>query len=186
MVAFTLGVLGWTLAEYLLHRFLAHHARGKNDFSREHLRHHGRRHYFTPTRRKIATAVPALAAVAALGALLAGAASGLAFTAGFGLMYVAYEVAHRRAHTHPPRGPYGRWLRRHHLHHHFGNPWSNHGVTTPLWDAVFRTLEHPGTIGVPPHLAMPWLVDEGGALRPEHAADYALGRRPIAAKPAVH
>jgi sterol desaturase/sphingolipid hydroxylase (fatty acid hydroxylase superfamily) len=186
MLPFALGVLGWTLAEYAMHRWLAHVARGRNDFSREHLRHHARRLYFTPTRRKVAAAVPALAVVGALAALLAGPPAGLAFTAGFGAMYVAYEVMHRRIHTHPPRGPYGRWMRRHHLHHHFGDPWSNHGVTSPLWDVVFRTRRRPGTIGVPRHLAMPWLVDADGALRPEHAPDYALGRRAIAAKPAVH
>jgi sterol desaturase/sphingolipid hydroxylase (fatty acid hydroxylase superfamily) len=185
MLAFALGVLSWTLAEYLLHRFHGHHARGRNEFSREHLRHHARRHYFTPTRRKVVTAAPALAVVGGVAALLAGAAPALAFTGGFAVMYVAYEVMHRRVHTHPARGFYGRWMRRHHLHHHFGNPWSNHGVTSPVWDVVFRTLERPGVVRVPRQLAMPWLVDDAGELRPEHAADYAIGRRPIAAKPAL-
>lgn len=177
-----LGALAWTLAEYLLHRFHGHHARGRNHFSREHLRHHGRRHYFAPTWQKVATAAPVLGGMGVLAALVAGA-TGVAFTVGFGVAYAGYEVLHRRIHTHPPRGPYGRWARLHHLFHHFGDPWSNHGVTTSLWDHVFRTWVAPGRVGVPPHMAMRWLLDESRAVRPEYAADYALGRRPRGVRP---
>ena len=66
-------------------------------------------------------------------------------------------------HTHAPRNAYGRWARRHHLHHHFANPKVNHGLTTSLWDHVFRTYEKPGVITVPgkqvPRLA--WILEEG-------------------------
>lgn len=47
--------------------------------------------------------------LAALVALLVGA-------------YVSYEVMHRRKHTHPGFGPYGRYTRRHHFYHHFVDP----------------------------------------------------------------
>jgi sterol desaturase/sphingolipid hydroxylase (fatty acid hydroxylase superfamily) len=30
-------------------------------------------------------------------------------------------------------------LRRHHLQHHFGVPHRKFGVTSPLWDVIFRT-----------------------------------------------
>ena len=88
--------------------------------------------------------------------------------------YFAYEVAHRRTHTHPPRGRYGRWARRNHLHHHFGSPMRNFGVTTPVWDRVLRTYEEPGVVTVPRRMAPVWMLDEAGAVRPEFAGDYVV------------
>lgn len=90
-------------------------------------------------------------------------------------MYVAYEVVHRRAHTHAPRGPYSRWVRRNHFTHHFLTPRTNHGVTSPLWDRVFGTHEPLGVVRVPARHAMPWLLDPAtGEVRAELAADYRL------------
>jgi hypothetical protein len=55
---------------------------------------------------------------------------------------------------------------------------ANHGVTWSLWDRAFGTYEAPGRIRVPRRMAMAWLVDEAGEVRPEHAGDYELvGRR---------
>ena len=65
-------------------------------------------------------------------------------------------------------------MRVHHFHHHFGHPMSNHGVTHPLFDIVFRTLERPDKVRVPRRLAMVWLTDEQGEVRPEYRDDYEL------------
>lgn len=170
------GVGLWTFLEYTIHRFLGHRWT-QNVFGREHTRHHATTHYFAPSWKKAAAAAPVIAAVAALAALALGPVPGLSLAAGLTAMYVLYEVVHRRAHTHGPRGPYGRWLRRHHFHHHFHAPALNHGVTTPLWDLVFRTYARPGQIRVPEKHAMTWLVDAQGEVRPAFAADYALVRR---------
>ena len=56
----------------------------------------------------------------------------------------------------------------------------NHGVTSPVWDLVFGTyVRVDGPIRVPRRMAMVWLVDDDGTVRPEYAADYAVvgGRR---------
>jgi len=75
--------------------------------------------------------------------VLAGPARAVAFTTGLVGAYAAYEVAHRRTHTHPPTNRYARWARRNHLSHHFGTPMGNFGVTVPVWDRVFGTYEEP-------------------------------------------
>jgi hypothetical protein len=88
-------------------------------------------------------------------------------------------VLHRRCHTHPPRGAYGRWRRRNHFAHHFADPRRAHGVTTPLWDRVFGTALRVDRIRVPRALAMCWLVDAEGRVRAPFAADYELvGKTP--------
>ena len=89
-----------------------------------------------------------------------------AFTVGLITTYFGYEVAHRRTHTHPPRGPYGRWSRRGHMHHHFGAPMRNFGVTTPVWDRLCGTYDEPGIVTVPRRMAPTWLLDETGEIAP--------------------
>lgn len=169
---FLVGGAGWTLLEYTLHRFVMHEMRGKGLASKEHLTHHADVSYFSPTSKKTLTAVGVTSTVLPASWPVLGRNRALALVAGFNVTYVAYEVIHRRAHTHPPRNRYGRWLRRSHFHHHFGAPRKNHGVTTPIWDKAFGTYDEPGTIRVPRRMAMTWLLDEAGEVRLEHAADY--------------
>ena len=164
-----LGALSWTLAEYALHRGFGHRKGARNAFSKEHLKHHATVTYFAPSWKK------AIAAGAVFG--IAFVAVGVAFAAGFASMYVAYEVVHRRLHTHAALTAYGRWARRHHLHHHFSRPRMNHGVTTPLWDWVFGTLEVPDRVLVPRRNALPWMLDGGGELLPQLGAEYVLSAR---------
>lgn len=94
------------------------------------------------------------------------------------LFYCVYEALHRIEHVTAGIGPYGRWARRHHFHHHFVDGKTNHGVTTPLWDLVFGTYRRPGVIDVPPKLCMRWLLDPTtGGIREAHAGTFAMRRR---------
>jgi hypothetical protein len=196
--AFLLGALAWTLVEYLLHRFVGHGQRRRmpsspwarltprgflGAFNDEHLRHHADARYFAPTSQKVVAALVVGSVFAAVGTLLVGPVLGPAFAVGFSVTYATYEVLHRRIHTHAPRGRYGRWLRRHHLYHHFKTPRLNHGVTSPLWDKVARTelrLDDGEPLRVPQNLAPPWMTDGCGGVWRELAHDYvvAAGARP--------
>ena len=173
---FALGVLTWTFLEYVMHRWLGHDRRfRKGMFAAEHIRHHIEGDYFAPTWKKVVFAATGTALLAPLAVLALGAAHGLAYVAGLMLFYGAYEVLHRREHTHAGLGAYGRWARRHHFYHHFENARVNHGVTSPLWDIVFGTYRKPGVIHVPDRLCMAWLRDpETGRVRREHAAAFVL------------
>ena len=138
------GWLVWTLVEYWLHRGFFHMraetpARQVTSF----IVH--RHHHAAPRDRDhlVATPLYSLGLFALLFAVygLAGADARWALLAGSMLGYLAYEAAHWRTH-HPRPGPGGRLsraLRRHHLRHHFGDPRSNFGISSPLWDLVFRT-----------------------------------------------
>jgi sterol desaturase/sphingolipid hydroxylase (fatty acid hydroxylase superfamily) len=173
-IALFMGALAWTLLEYVLHRFAGHEARGRNHFSREHLRHHGTPDYFSPLWQKLLSAIVAVPVAGGTWALLAGIGPGIVFGLAFGAMYAVYEWLHKRLHTHAPRGVYGRWARRHHFHHHFGDSEQNHGVTSPIWDIVFNTHAPVQQVAVPRKRAMRWLTDRDGRLHPEHAGEYQL------------
>ncbi len=178
LLALLTGALGWTFTEYMLHRFLGHDAHAKNTFSKEHLAHHADVSYFAPTYKKVASMGAAGAAALPLLFLMLGPV-GLSFGVGFFVMYIAYEVVHRRLHSAPSRNRYGRWARRHHLHHHYRRPKMHHGVTSPLWDFVFGTLDVPEVVRVPRRNALPWMTDANGELRAEFSNDYVLvGRAP--------
>lgn len=186
VLAAALGAAGWTLSEYLMHRFAGHGPLRRKEglwfltpravvilFHEEHTAHHRDPLYFAPTWKKSLAAVVLVPVLGGVPAWLFSVPVGLAFGAGFAITYVAYEVLHRRIHTHPPTNAYLRWMRRHHLHHHV-TPKMNHGVTLPAWDVVFATRENPEPVKLHKKLAPDWLVDDTGGLRPEFAGDYEL------------
>ena len=200
VVPFVTGAFTWTGIEYLLHRFVGHGRRRPapsslwrrltpsgflGAFNDEHLRHHADARYFAPTSQKVVAAIVVASVLTTVGTLLVGAMAGAAFGIGFALMYATYEVLHRRIHTHAPHGRYGRWLRRHHLFHHFKTPRMNHGVTSPLWDKLTRTerrLPDGEPLRVPRHLAPPWMVDAQGGVQAEFAQEYVIPARGITAE----
>jgi len=175
LAAAALGALGWTLAEYLIHRFDGHGMKGKTPFSKEHLAHHADPSTFAATWKKAVVATVVVSLLGAGGHALVGL-PGVAFAVGFTAMYVAYEVIHRRIHTHAPLHAYAAWARRHHLVHHHVAPRCNHGVTTSLWDHAFGTWQASATVRVPRRHAPHWLVD-GDEVRAPYQGTYQLAGR---------
>ncbi|MBA2283215.1 MAG: sterol desaturase family protein [Acidimicrobiia bacterium] len=166
------GWFAWTLGEYVLHRFAMHALKGKGLASREHLTHHAQR---DSVLEKWALSWAGVVVVGIALGVVIHPAVGIGWVGGYGF----YDLQHYRAHRRAPRTRYQRWLRRHHFHHHFGHPMENHGVTWSLWDHVFGTYRDPGVVRVPRRMAMVWLLDDDGAVRPEHAGDYeVVGRAP--------
>ncbi len=175
VVAALVGFFFWTFAEYALHAWGGHKPKGRTEGSREHLRHHSKPDYFTPWTKKLLLAVPVLSALFLITAPLFGMGAAGCFVAGFAAGWRTYEFVHRDLHVHAPRTFYGRWARRHHFHHHFTRPFMNHGVTSPIWDFVFRTYERPVVVRVPRRHApkLPWLLD-GGQIADSLTGDFEL------------
>jgi hypothetical protein len=70
-------------------------------------------------------------------------------TTGAILGYVAYELVHYSIHEGKGSGPFLRFWRRHHFYHYFTDPHRCFGITTSLWDLVFRTGRGCGVAGGP-------------------------------------
>lgn len=171
-----LGIVTWSFLEYCIHRWLGHDRRFRgNIFGQEHTRHHSQGDYFAPTWKKLIAALAALGVLGVPAYLLTGM-PGVWFSVGLIGFYGFYEVLHRREHTHRGIGAYGRWARRHHFFHHFVDPRSNHGVTSPIWDFVFGTHRAPEVIPVPEKLKMIWLTDETGDVCADLTPFYRLRR----------
>ena len=58
---------------------------------------------------------------------------------GFILGYLCYDMIHYATHHFPMRSRAMKYLKRYHMMHHFKTPSARFGVSSPVWDVVFRT-----------------------------------------------
>jgi sterol desaturase/sphingolipid hydroxylase (fatty acid hydroxylase superfamily) len=148
---FAVGVLAWSLTEYTLHRFVFHFQPENPPPWVERLvfLFHGVHHAqpWDPTRLVMPPVVSAPLAVVffALFRLVIGSWLGAPawvdpVFAGFVAGYVAYDMLHYATHHLPMKRGLLKSLKRYHTLHHYRTPDARFGVSSPLWDWVFRTL----------------------------------------------
>ena len=136
---FILGLVIWTLAEYLLHRFVLH---SWPYFARYHQAHHDdpRALIGSPTLFSLAI----FASIVLLpAALLLGLWPALPCFAGFLSGYIAFAGVHEIVHHSQSQNAVLRHFKRLHARHHHGTEALNFGVLTSFWDRVFGTYEMP-------------------------------------------
>jgi sterol desaturase/sphingolipid hydroxylase (fatty acid hydroxylase superfamily) len=139
---FAIGVLTWTLFEYLIHRYVFHYRSQRRWARRLHFIVHGSHHDYPNDVTRIATPPSISVPVAVLFYIvctLALGRFGLAVFAGIGFGYIFYETIHYAAHHFAMKGSAWRWLKQYHLRHHYDDDHAGYGVSSPLWDYVFRT-----------------------------------------------
>jgi len=147
-LGFAVGLFVWTLAEYVLHRFVFHfHPRTPRQ-ERISFLFHGV-HHAQPMSKTRLVMPPALSIPLALlfYGLFYGVVAGLLgagrwvapLFAGFASGYLIYDMLHYSMHHFRLKGGYLQWMRRHHMRHHAQTPELRFGVSSPLWDIVFRT-----------------------------------------------
>jgi sterol desaturase/sphingolipid hydroxylase (fatty acid hydroxylase superfamily) len=127
---FAAGLLVWSLAEYLVHRFVLHGRIAA-------LRKYHAIHHKDPLD---GNGVPIVVAIQISGAVLIALYAlagwlGFAFGAGLAAGYAAYVTVHEGMH----HGWFPDFNDNHEVHH---TEWRfNYGVTTPFWDVVFGTFK---------------------------------------------
>jgi dihydroceramide fatty acyl 2-hydroxylase len=141
----TLGGVGiWTLTEYWLHRLVFHWEPDHPLGSRLHFVIHGVHHDHPNDRLRLvmppAASVPLAAAFLGAFILIFGTPAAYPVFAGLILGYLGYDYTHYHVHHHTPKTKLGRRLREQHMRHHFQDHRYGYGVSSPLWDVVFRTL----------------------------------------------
>lgn len=151
---FALGWFVWTLMEYWLHRTVFHWVPDFSWGEQFHFYLHGVHHkWFTdkyrlvmPPAASLGTAVVVYGMLYGLGWLASDLVSPTwtyAFFAGIAMGYMVYDCTHYYIHHFKPSGPIGLALRSHHNKHHHNPAFAEKkfGVSTTLWDHVFRTYE---------------------------------------------
>jgi sterol desaturase/sphingolipid hydroxylase (fatty acid hydroxylase superfamily) len=141
---FFAGIFAWTFAEYILHRWVFHWTNDTPWGKRIHFLLHGVHHDFPNDKDRLVmplpTSVPLAVIFYSLFAAIFGSAVGGPFFSGFVIGYLFYDGTHYFVHHFVPRSRWGKFLRRHHMTHHFADHHGGFGVSSPLWDYVFRTL----------------------------------------------
>lgn len=177
MIVFVLiGMVLWTFAEYMLHRFLGHVHKGVNFFKKEHVVHHAKVNYFAPVYKKIIAVVIIAPIMLAILSVFLIWYYALSFIIGFLGMYMIYEITHYRYHTVKPLIQPFIILRKHHFYHHFHNPKMNHGVTTRIWDKIFGTFATVNMVKVPKQMMLPWLLIKE-ELNPKYVLHFKINSR---------
>jgi dihydroceramide fatty acyl 2-hydroxylase len=137
------GLVFWTFAEYALHRFVFHYEPKSERGRRIHWMFHGVHHDYPsdPLRLVMVPSVslPLAALFYLLFLLVLGTAQAAPFTAGFLAGYLFYDMTHYAVHHFPIKGRVFGRLREWHMRHHFQDPERGFGVSSPIWDVVFRT-----------------------------------------------
>lgn len=141
---FALGVLAWSFAEYVLHRWVFHWIEDTPRGRRIHFLLHGVHHDFPNDKDRLV--MPLLLSIplavifgsAFVGGF--GARLGEPLFAGFVLGYLVYDGTHYAVHHFKQTTSVGRLIKRHHMLHHHMDHDGGFGVSSPLWDIVFRTM----------------------------------------------
>jgi sterol desaturase/sphingolipid hydroxylase (fatty acid hydroxylase superfamily) len=142
---FASGLFVWTLTEYLLHRFVFHYEPKSLWGKQLHFLTHGVHHDYPNDSKRLvmppSVSIPLAAAFYLAFTLLLGTSLVAPFFAGFIVGYICYDEIHYATHHAPMRSSVARWLKHHHVRHHYRNPDKGYGVSSPLWDYIFGTME---------------------------------------------
>jgi 4-hydroxysphinganine ceramide fatty acyl 2-hydroxylase len=139
---FVIGVLTWTLLEYIIHRHVFHYQPTTRVGKLLHFIMHGVHHDYPNDATRLVMppiiSVP-LAVVFYVVFILTLGRFAPAALAGFGFGYVCYDTIHYATHHFAMKRGVWRWLKQYHLRHHYQDDQAGYGVSSPLWDYVFKT-----------------------------------------------
>jgi sterol desaturase/sphingolipid hydroxylase (fatty acid hydroxylase superfamily) len=140
---FAIGMFSFTLAEYLMHRYLYHMEPSTESRKKFIYTVHGVHHEFPKDKDRLA--MPPLLALLIITILyfLFEFVMGVyvfGFLPGFIIGYSLYLFVHYAVHAFQPPKNFLKVLWVNHGIHHYKEPDKAYGVSSPFWDYIFRTM----------------------------------------------
>ncbi|MDB4920400.1 sterol desaturase family protein [Mucilaginibacter sp.] len=141
---FISGLFIWTLVEYIMHRFVFHYEPADKPWAqRMHFVFHGVHHDY-PSDAKRLVLPPSMSIPLATGFyFLFNAILPTNYVFGFFpafiLGYLFYDISHYAIHHFNFKGNIWKKIKQHHMLHHYQDPAKGYGVSSPLWDKIFRS-----------------------------------------------
>ena len=144
ILLFLLGLVLWTLFEYVMHRFVFHY-NPKTEFGKKiHFLAHGVHHDYPRDATRLVMPLLISIPLAILHYFAFNFIFGdnyfLAVFSGYLIGYVLYDTVHFATHHWKMTSPLGKFLKEYHLKHHYIDPDTAYGVSNPMWDYVFFTV----------------------------------------------
>lgn len=143
ILAYIVGILLWTLTEYIIHRWVFHYDPKTETGKKIHFLVHGIHHDYPRDATRLVMPLLVSIPLATFFFYLFMFSFGsyyLIIFSGFVLGYVSYDSIHYATHHINLKGKFGSFLRSYHLRHHYEDEHTAYGVSTPLWDYIFRTV----------------------------------------------
>ena len=139
---FLLGILLWTLIEYLIHRYIFHYEPKTRWGKQLHFVIHGVHHDYPNDARRLVMppviSIPLAFLFFGLFFLIFGSLAPAVY-AGLVFGYLCYDMLHYATHHLAMKSGVWLWLKQYHLRHHFKDDHVGYGISSPLWDYIFRT-----------------------------------------------
>ncbi|MCV9387070.1 sterol desaturase family protein [Reichenbachiella ulvae] len=144
VMLFVSGWLLYSLIEYMMHRYLFHMEESTPVRKRLVYTFHGVHHQHPRDKDRLAMPIPVSLALSAILFFAFQFVIGdyvYAFLPGILIGYASYLWVHYMVHTFQPpkKGIFKIWWI-HHGIHHYKQPERAFGVSSPLWDMIFRTM----------------------------------------------
>lgn len=138
------GLFAWTIAEYILHRFVFHYVPKSRWGLRLHFIFHGVHHDYP--RDALRLVMPPSASVPlAFGfyflfkLIIRDPAHLWAFFPGFVTGYLIYDMMHYAMHHANFKNGWFKAIKQHHMLHHYDDMSKGYGVSSVLWDKIFHS-----------------------------------------------
>ncbi len=137
------GLAIWTVVEYLFHRFIFHYEPSSKLGKKLHFMMHGVHHAYPNDSLRLVMP-PALSFPLSTGFFIffyfAFGQYHAPLFAGFIFGYLCYDMLHYATHhAHFIKTEWFTKLKQHHMRHHFQDPDNGYGVSSAIWDKIFRT-----------------------------------------------
>lgn len=141
---FILGIFIWTFVEYIMHRFVFHYAPPDKPWAqRMHFIFHGVHHDYPSDAKRLvlppSVSIPLATGFYFLFKAILPVNYIFGFFPGFILGYLFYDISHYAIHHFNFKGAIWKKIKQHHMLHHYQDPDKGYGVSSPLWDKVFRS-----------------------------------------------
>lgn len=136
------GLCFWTFTEYTMHRFLFHF-KPKKYLKRFYYTIHEIHHDYPGDSTRLVMppilSIPLAILFYFIFSYFLPHQLWQPFYIGFGTGYLCYDMIHYSTHHVNMKGSWGKFLKKYHLQHHFQESDKGYGVSSPVWDLVFKT-----------------------------------------------
>jgi sterol desaturase/sphingolipid hydroxylase (fatty acid hydroxylase superfamily) len=138
-----LGLFAWTLTEYIMHRFVFHFEPKSAVGKRLHFLFHGVHHDYPNDAMRLvlppSISIPLATGFYFLFYAVLPATYLDGFFAIFLAGYLVYDISHYALHHSKFNNRFWKKLKHHHMQHHYADPTKGYGVSSALWDKIFRS-----------------------------------------------
>ena len=137
------GLAVWTLTEYVMHRFVFHWMPPGKIGERIHFIFHGVHHDYPSDSKRLVmvptVSIPLAALFYFMFRLMLGVEHVAPFFIGFIAGYLFYDMTHYAIHHFNFKSKFWLNLKHHHMLHHYKDMNNGYGVSSKVWDYIFRT-----------------------------------------------